>query len=704
MTLNDLRHTLSSEQLIQKDPFAVLQAISEYINDPDSEFVARELVIRALDKRDSFRGLDEVVAALTRQVGLFPYLAENELSPRDLIAYELHRPPAMEDTFVFHRLQAEVYWRLMGGENVILSAPTSFGKSKIIDAVIATRQFDNVVVIVPTIALIDETRRRLATFKDPYKIVTQVSQEPADKNIFVFTAERAIAYRFLPEIDFFVIDEFYKIGAIAEDETRTVALNQAFYRLFKSGAQFYMLGPNIQHIPKGLEGKFKCYFLSTHFATVVNEIIPVTDWTDEIERLIALAEDIDEQTLVYCRSPKRVNDVARALVERAVAGHWGGFEDVGEWVSDNYHPEWIYQAGLRAGIGIHHGKLPRSLAQFVVNAFNEGRIRYLVCTSTLIEGVNTSARNVIILDDVIGGQRFDYFTFNNIKGRSGRMFRHFIGKVYVFHAPPEEELPFVDFPVFTQEADAPESLLVQLDEEELSARSRERLEGVYEQRLLPVEVIRSNGAVDPRAQINLAEVFANMNREAAAGYWWTGLPSSTQLYAACELIWNVLTTGRGRSGVLSWKQLAFKTQALMYTQNIRERVEDELKEGRYQAKSADEAVERVLEFDRNWASFELPRLFMCFSNIQRYIFSERFGSAGDYSFFATRLEALFRNPVAAALEEYGLPMQVTDRISRQIPLSDEIDAALEEVKMLPADQLGLSAFEERMLRITQDFL
>jgi replicative superfamily II helicase len=42
------------------------------------------------------------------------------------------------DEIVFHRVQAEVYARLMEGENVVLSAPTSFGKSLIIDAVVAS--------------------------------------------------------------------------------------------------------------------------------------------------------------------------------------------------------------------------------------------------------------------------------------------------------------------------------------------------------------------------------------------------------------------------------------------------------------------------------------------------------------------------------------------------------------------------------------
>lgn len=704
MTLNELRNTLSTEQQIEANPFRVLHEISAYVNKPDTESTGRELVLRALDKRELFEGFAEILESLTRAVGLFPYLDYDRLSFKDSLAYEAHRPSAMAESFVLHRAQAEIYRRLVDGENVILSAPTSFGKSRIIDALIATEKYTNIAVVVPTIALIDETRRRLAAFRERYKIVTQVTQEPGERNIFVFTAERINAYDGLPPIDFFVIDEFYKIGALSEDETRTVALNQAFYRLHKGGGQFYMLGPNIREVPEGLEDRFRCFFYSTHFATVVSEVIPVYGWKDEVERLVHLAEDLDDQTLVFCRSPKRVNEVVSALVEKEVCGHGGGFADAAEWISEHFHPEWIFQKALNAGVGMHHGRLPRSLAQFAVRAFNEGKLKFLVCTSTLIEGVNTKAKNVIILDSKIGTTKYDFFTFNNIKGRSGRMFHHFVGRVYIFNDPPQEELPFVDFPVYTQDTGTPESLLIQLDQEDLTPKSLERLADVYEQDRLPVEIIRHNSGVDPRAQVGLAEELERLSLESARRLWWTGIPDYSELSQACALIWDNLLSGRGRSGVFSASQLAYKTNALMHEKDTRARVEDELAPGRYAADSADEAVERVLEFDRNWAGFELPRLIMALSRIQEHVFLRKFGRAGNYSFFATRLEALFRNPAAVALEEYGLPIQVMDKIEQVVKLSDDLDASLLELKMLHPEQLNLSEFEIDLMRDVQRHL
>lgn len=693
----ELRKSLATEAFVEENPFKLLQAISRYINDPDTEDLGREFVLRALEKRQCFGNFREVLDSLTRQVGLFPYLEPKKLSFRDLLAFELHRPPSMDETFVFHRAQAEVYRRLMDGENVVLSAPTSFGKSKIIDAIIASDKHKNIALIVPTIALIDETRIRVSSFSEKYKIISQLSQRPGDKNIFVFTAERLNGYENLPKIDFFVIDEFYKIGALKEDEPRTVSLNQAFYKLYKGGGQFYMLGPNIREIPDGLQAKFRCFFYSTNFATVVSEVIKINKGKDDLERLVYLAKDIEDQTLIFCKSPARVNEVSRALIENQVCEKVGELAEAFDWMADKFHQDWVFPNALTHGVGMHHGRLPRSLSQFAVRCFNRGQLKFLVCTSTLIEGVNTKAKNIIIFDDTINKKKYDFFTFNNIRGRSGRMFQHFVGKVYLFNEPPQEELPFVDFPLFTQGSNTPESLLIQLDEVDLKETSKNRLGDVLNQTILPLDIIRQNSTIDPKKQVELAEYLAIMPKVEAEKLLWKGVPNWEQLQITCEVIWKYLHNGGGKAGVFSPRQLAFKSRALMRNSDIKSRINEELKPGPYAAKSVDEAVERVFEFDRNWAGFELPRLLMALSRIQKYIFERRLKAFGDYSAFSTKLETLFKNSICIALEEFGLPIQLTEKIRKLVQLGDEIDGAVQVIRNVDVNRLKLGSFEKQLL-------
>jgi hypothetical protein len=702
MNIDDLKSQLADKEAVARQPFSLLKEMTRLFNNCSdsnscSEDQCRDLVFRALENRESFGTYQSILDGLVRELGLFPYLEESPLSLMDSIAYEYHRPLPFGEPMVFHREQAEVYRRLLDGDNIILSAPTSFGKSKVIDAIIASKRYKNIVVVVPTIALIDETRRRLSRFSPAFKVITQVSQSPGDRNIFVFTAERANVYDQFPHIDFFVIDEFYKIGAVSADQKRTVALNNAFYKLARGGGQFYLLGPCVRQIPEGLEARFRCRFFPTTYATVASDLIRVRRSGSDLSTLCQLVKQLQgEPTLIFCKSPKSTNEVAKALLDAGVTEQAQGADSASAWMEQHFHPQWILPRSIKQRIGLHHGRLPRSLGQYVVRAFNEDRINVLICTSTLIEGVNTKAKNVIIFDNSIAKEKLDFFTFNNIKGRSGRMLEHFVGRVFLFHEPPEEELPFVDFPVFTQGSDMPASILVQLDDDDLSPESRERLEPFAQQTDLPMEMLKTHSSIEPDNLLALARHLKAATARQKALLAWTGYPKWDNLKEVCELAWKYLLSGRRQAGVVSGAQLAVKISKLRATPSIRRRIIDEL-EGKYKAATVDEAVERVLEFERTWASFELPRILRAFSDIRGHVV----GGSGDYTFFAGSMENLFRSPFQVAMEEFGIPLQVSDKLTRTLRGVESIDEALERVKALRVDSLDLDQFEQELVKDCQ---
>jgi hypothetical protein len=430
---------------------------------------------------------------------------------------------------------------------------------------------------------------------------------------------------------------------------------------------------------------------------VACEEIRVQDTGDELSVLRDLVAKLkDEPTLIFCRSPKRVNEVVRALLDIRLGAPSKGLEDAVRWLRSNFHPDWILPKALENGFGLHHGRLPRSISQFVLRAFNTGQITVLACTSTLIEGVNTKAKNVIIFDNVIAKEKFDFFTFNNIKGRSGRMFHHFVGRVFLFHEPPSESLPFVDFPVFTQKPETPESILVQMDQNDLTADARARLEPLMQQAELPLDLIKKHGSIEPHDLIDLAKRLKRASNTERQSLAWTRTPSGQGLRLVCELAWTHLIK-RGHAGVLSSKQLARNVWELNFKKDIRDRIQAELTPGPYAAPNADEAIERILEFDRTWASFELPRLLRAFSDLRKHVL----GGSGDYSFFASQIENLFREPFQVTLEEFGLPLQITDKIARFLHGTRSIDEALARIRSLEPTQLGLNAFEVELLKDSQ---
>lgn len=184
---------------------------------------------------------------------------------------------------------------------------------------------------------------------------------------------------------------------------------------------------------------------------------------------------------------------------------------------------------------------------------------------------------------------------------------------------------------------------------------------------------------------------------------WKTTPNSRQFKVTCELIWKFLVRRGRQSGVVSGWQLSVKTFQLLLDRSVSARVVEELKPGKYAAESADEAVERVLEFDRNWAGFDLPRLLMALSRIQAHVLAEEGLPFGDFSSFAGRIECLFTTPVVAALDEYGIPMQLGERMQKLLGTDDDLDRALAVIGRLNVPTLtGVSDFERDLLSYAQE--
>lgn len=59
--------------------------------------------------------------------------------------------------------------------------------------------------------------------------------------------------------------------------------------------------------------------------------------------------------------------------------------------------QWIVTKALKKGIGIHHGLVPKYMQQEIISLFNDNILKILICTTTITEGVNTTAKNMIVL-------------------------------------------------------------------------------------------------------------------------------------------------------------------------------------------------------------------------------------------------------------------------------------------------------------------
>ena len=154
--------------------FSLIKYVSSKIDEPE----ARKIIIHVLDIWDNVnKDAKEIWIDLIGRAGFYPYFMDKvnsqemiSLSTQTRIKTEFFKSDYLPNVY-FHEQQKEIEQALSNGENVAVSAPTSFGKSLLIEEIVARRQFDNILIIQPTLALIDETRKKLSKYKDFYNLI-----------------------------------------------------------------------------------------------------------------------------------------------------------------------------------------------------------------------------------------------------------------------------------------------------------------------------------------------------------------------------------------------------------------------------------------------------------------------------------------------------------------------------------------------------
>ena len=77
----------------------------------------------------------------------------------------------------------------------------------------------------------------------------------------------------------------------------------------------------------------------------------------------------------------------------------------------------------------------------------------------------------------------------------------------------------------------------------------------------------------------------------------------------------------------------------------------------------------------------------------------------SYGFYAAQVESLFRPRPLVVLEEYGLPIQIGDKLHQLVDLDVSLDDALDRVRQIDAGQLALTdPFEVEMVKDVQSNL
>lgn len=644
----------------------------------NKESEARDELIKLLDYHEANRiTYSPLVNHLIRETGLYPYIQTSTANWQEKVIYEAFKVNTGDnESKTLHREQSLLLKELLSGKDIAVSAPTSFGKSFIIDSFIKINSPKNVVIIVPTISLTDETRRRIyKKFSNEYKIITTSDEKLSEKNIFIFPQERIFSYLDkISTIDILIVDEFYKSSKYYDDE-RSSSLIKAIIFLKKKAKQKYFLAPNIESI-KDNPFTEDMTFMYMDFKTV---FLKIHDYQKEINKnneaktncLLKILNETKNKSLIYAGTYANIDRISTIIQSNFDEKNRKILNDFSDWLGKNYDYNWDLTNLIRRGTGVHNGRLHRALSQIQVRLFEDvNGLDNIVSTSSIVEGVNTSAGNVILWQNKNGNRNLNDFTYRNIIGRGGRMFRHFIGHIFILDTPLEQNKIQLEIPF-------PEEILGSLDEQEHSKiLTTDQIAKIilYKEEmndLLGVHVyeeLRQNSFFQSSNSDLIKNIAIDMTRSPDDWHCLACLNGDD------ESIWN--NALYKVINMLPGKWDAKYSDFVEFIKVIKFNWIKTIPEMLSLLEDIDLGINDFFKLERN-VSFKFSSLINDINTLIKFILTDR---NINISRFATACSYAFLPPAVFKLEEYGLPRMV----SRKIHLSGIMNLADEDLTISDA--------------------
>ena len=278
--------------------------------------VYRDQIIKEINNTENKTQYIEKNAEAIYALGLTMYSSVFSLNSAIYNGFSISE---LDERISLHPEQINVLEKIEENRGLIFSAPTSFGKTFVIFEYIARFRPKNVVLVVPTLALIDEYKRKIINqyrniFKQ-YKVYLSIDEDKEynleEYNLFLVTHDRVInenIHEIIKNIDFLVIDEVYKLQKDDKDD-RVLILNLAYYNLVSISRKYVLLAPFIKGVNNLDKLDDKPFFYGTNYSPVVNEVveIPIIDDNDRLNKTKSILKELEENTLVYFPTVMELN-------------------------------------------------------------------------------------------------------------------------------------------------------------------------------------------------------------------------------------------------------------------------------------------------------------------------------------------------------------------------------------------------------------
>ena len=333
--------------------------------------------------------------------------------------------------------------------NIAVIAPTSYGKSELIIAKVKENLDKKICIIVPSKALLAQTKRRLIKHDDICRAFRKIITHPElykgneENFIAVLTQERLQALMNKHKnvyFDCIFIDEAHNIFS---DDDRASLLGQVQLILNKRNpnTKFNYFSPFISDV-NNLKLKYSNLPISSSKISenlksekfyVLNNINGLNFKLFDQSTNIFFDMDLDEKdtnyiefiknhsgnkNILYINKPRDVEKFVLEFIE--TLPNISDIENDNDYKAiQNYsHKDYKLLTCLKKGVVYHHASMPDIIKLYVEKIFSKNpNFKYIITTSTLLEGVNIPAEKMFLLSYKKGKNKLSKSQFKNLIGR-----------------------------------------------------------------------------------------------------------------------------------------------------------------------------------------------------------------------------------------------------------------------------------------------
>ncbi|MGF6486533.1 DEAD/DEAH box helicase [Pseudomonas frederiksbergensis] len=343
--------------------------------------------------------------------------------------------------------------------NIAVIAPTSYGKSELIIKSAKENPKKRVLILVPSKALLAQTKKRLIDADIPGlgKVIThpEMYSDEGNGRVFVLTQERLA--RLLHDhsslsFDMVFVDEAHNL---LQGDYRNELLATVICMLGarNSKASFKFLTPflcnelnlRVRYLDMPIKGfKISEYIKSERFYLrdfrdnqdetefklydhFLNDWL-IIDRHYENGYDLVIGESLSKN-IIYANKPKSIERFSRQLARRVSVVKCALIARACLELENNFDKQYNLIGCLRRGVMYHHGSIPDTIRLYLENLFSKSKaLKYLVCSSTLLEGVNLPIERLFLIDNRKGGSKLTSSQLKNLVGRVNRFSEVFSSK------------------------------------------------------------------------------------------------------------------------------------------------------------------------------------------------------------------------------------------------------------------------------------